>query len=561
MKAALALEGRPPQRVNPTPARSDVKGLVALALCAIVCVRVYFAFTLPVDSDEPQHLHVAWAWFHGFVPYRDFFDNHAPLFQVLFSPLLAALGERADIVPLMRLAMIPLYCAALALTWYIGRALWSNRVGVAAALIVAALPTFFQISVEFRPDQLWMVLWLSVLAVVVSPLSARRKAALGGFLLGAAFAVSLKTVLLAASAGTAAVMIASITGWPHQNNARNNALIAALCALIVPCLIVAYLVHEQAWRAALYCLFEHNIDAGLGHWRGAELRLLVLLGWPACYFVLRRMRRTFAAPGGLMRAFVLLSAALYLLALYGAWPLVTHQDLLPVLPLVSIGIAVFVATPMSPPVAPAVRVLAIVLIASMCVGNLAIVATEDRDGLVYQEVQLQRILELTRSGDHVMDGKGLAIFRPRPIYWVLEGITAHRIHDGTITDNISAELAATSTPVVIADRLPSADRSFIERNYVCVDDAIYVAGQRLPPATMKTRTFTISVPLVYATVNTRGLIEAKIDGVDAGSGIYLARGTHTLESTETGHVAIVWAPALQRGLSPVTVVESSANPC
>lgn len=263
-----------------------------------------------------------------------------------------------------------------------------------------------------------------------------------------------------------------------------------------------------------------------------------------------------------MRAFVLLAAALYLFALYGAWPLVTHQDLLPVLPLVGVGIAAFIATPISPPVPPAVRTLAITLIASTCVGNLAIAATEDRGNLAYQEAQLRRILELTRSSDPVMDAKGLAIFRRRPIYWVLEGITAHRIRNGTIADNISTELMATSTPVVVADRLPSGDRNFIERNYVCVDDAIYVAGQRLPPATGEAnRTFTISVPLVYVVVNTRGVIAAKIDGADAGSGVYLAPGTHTLESTESGHVAIVWAAALQRGISPVTVVESSANPC
>ena len=86
------------------------------AAAALLALRVKTAFTLSMNSDEPQHLHVVWAWTQGLVPYRDVFDNHAPLFHWLCAPLLAAFSERADIVALMRLAMIPLYFAALALT-------------------------------------------------------------------------------------------------------------------------------------------------------------------------------------------------------------------------------------------------------------------------------------------------------------------------------------------------------------------------------------------------------------------------------------------------------------
>ena len=39
------------------------------------------------DSDESQHMHVIWAWARGFVQYRDVFDNHMPLFQIMFAPM------------------------------------------------------------------------------------------------------------------------------------------------------------------------------------------------------------------------------------------------------------------------------------------------------------------------------------------------------------------------------------------------------------------------------------------------------------------------------------------
>jgi hypothetical protein len=79
---------------------------------ALLVLRIYCALTLPTNSDEPQHLHVVWAWTEGLLPYRDVFDNHAPLFQLLCAPLLAWLGERAAIVARMRLSMIPLYFGA-----------------------------------------------------------------------------------------------------------------------------------------------------------------------------------------------------------------------------------------------------------------------------------------------------------------------------------------------------------------------------------------------------------------------------------------------------------------
>jgi hypothetical protein len=46
------------------------------------------------NSDEPQHLHVVWAWANGMLPYKDVFDNHSSLFQAISAPLFALLGKR-----------------------------------------------------------------------------------------------------------------------------------------------------------------------------------------------------------------------------------------------------------------------------------------------------------------------------------------------------------------------------------------------------------------------------------------------------------------------------------
>src|SRR5205809_1791686 len=114
--------------VNPSVSRlQDYFGLASRSevwiAAGLLCLGTFFkfwnVFLFRFNSDEPQHLHVVWAWTHGLVQYRDVFDNHMPLFHLLFAPLLRIVGERADALIAMRIAMLPLYAAMLMLTWQI----------------------------------------------------------------------------------------------------------------------------------------------------------------------------------------------------------------------------------------------------------------------------------------------------------------------------------------------------------------------------------------------------------------------------------------------------------
>ena len=79
------------------------------------------------DSDEPQHLHVIWAWTRGLVQYRDVFDNHMPLFHLLFAPIFGLIGERATILYWMRFTVLPIYFITAWCTYRIGAVLFSQR--------------------------------------------------------------------------------------------------------------------------------------------------------------------------------------------------------------------------------------------------------------------------------------------------------------------------------------------------------------------------------------------------------------------------------------------------
>ncbi len=228
-----------------------------------------------MDSDEPQHLHVAWGWAHGLLQYRDVFDNHTPLFHMLCGPLVALVGDRADLLIWMRLAMLPVFALALAAVYWIGRAVFSVRVGLWAAVWIAVLRPFFVTSVEFRADDLWMAVWLLAVAVLVRPpLTVRRSLAVG-LLLGAALAASLKTGLmmpcLLLSAAIAALI--AVKGGGRRGMAAivtRSALAGAVGMAIVPGLIVVYFAARSALAAFQYGVLRHNsivtLSQPLDHW-------------------------------------------------------------------------------------------------------------------------------------------------------------------------------------------------------------------------------------------------------------------------------------------------------
>src|SRR6202022_3139336 len=108
----------------------------------VVHAVAYFRYRF--DSDEPQHLHVAWGWTAGLLQYRDLFDNHAPLFHILTAPMLKLVGERPDVLLYMRAPMVLLFAVVIWSTYIVGRRLYSERVGGGRAGVLSSFPTSFR---------------------------------------------------------------------------------------------------------------------------------------------------------------------------------------------------------------------------------------------------------------------------------------------------------------------------------------------------------------------------------------------------------------------------------
>lgn len=547
--------GRTRDAVNARVAARTTAALVLLLLA----LRLLYAATLRVNSDEPQHLHVVWAWTRGLLPYRDVFDNHAPLFQLLAAPLLALVGEHDSAIVWMRVAMIPWYAIVLACTWTLAAQLFDRRVAAWSTMLTAVLPVFFVTSTQFRPDVAWAALWMAMLCVAFGTPLTPRRAGLAALLGGAMLAVSLKSVLLLGGLVGALATVGCFglasgrrvhpgRWWPH-------ALAAAAGLALVPSAFCVFFASQGAWDAFVYGIIGHNVLPGLGRWSHGAAGM-----WIAAAFLLpawaiaHRLLRT---RDGLHRATLLLTCAYVGIAVTGFWPLYTHQDLLPFIPLALIFACAAAATCLRP------GAHRIVMPAVLALEVIALVLTYPPDGRSVGDyrAELRALLRLTDADDYVMDAKGQSIFRHRPYYYALESITRERLRRGLLPDDVAARMAAHGTPVVFepGERLAEVAHDFIERNYLAVTPLIRVLGQRLDATGAGVpRDFVIAVPSRYDLVSACGPARGVLDGTAFTGPRELAAGPHRFVSETDCAVAVVWGKAVERGFAPSALASADA---
>lgn len=517
--------------------------VAALGVMAVLALRVTLIFRYRIDSDEPQHLHVAWGWAHGLVQYRDLFDNHMPLFHLLSAPLFLWDGDNPRVLYAARLFVLPLFIAAVALIASIGTRLFGQRRGIAAAAITAAMPPFFLITLEYRTDDLWVVLWLAAIAIAISGVSFTRRALLTGLFLGIAFAVSMKTTLLVIAIGGAAVLTLALT-WrhaplpPRSDLVRAALLGAAACAIPPTAVAVAYAL-GGAWRPFRYDIVTHNVIPYEHSWR-----VLWFVPWYAVTRTasLRVLGSGIDAPLLRRRLFVVLACAIYGTAMSSFWPMLEDETFLPLYATTALALfAIIAAVPID---VPHRRALAALCLATELV-LVVVIATPWQNEAADEEQLVAEAVALTPPNEPLLDLKGETLFRSRACYLVLEGITNRKLRIGMLRDRIEDELVRTATHVVATDRLPYRARRFVEANYVPWG-RLRVAGFRLPPlAANDPFRFEVKIAGKYALIGNHGVVEVSLDGAPPAARLTLRRGWHSAVATESVEKPLLlWSRAL-----------------
>lgn len=531
------------------PARSRFLPAYALVatLVLLVAMRVLWLGAYPLDSDEPQHAHVAWSIAQGLVPYRDVFDNHGPLFALLYAPVMRWLGPRADILWWLRLAVIPWYLLSLFATWRIGRTLYRPAVADAAVLLAAWMQEFFVKTGEFRTDDAWCALWLSALALAMSSRGAVLRWLLAGLCVGGALSISQKTLPLLATALLAGGCIWAASPRRVSAAVSRRAIAFAMGGFALPLALTLWLARAHDLAPAWNDLVAYGLapTGGASHaWRQACYAGLLAVATAVAIGCLRRRN---VADAARWRAFLVLQGLFYATLIWIAWPLSTPQDFLPVIPTIILALTGLVA---SQPAIGSRHTGA--LVATLAVLELGLVlerAPPWHDALADERAQLATVLRYSDPQDSVMDAKSGAIFRARPYYPVIESLALRRLRRGLMPDTIPAALIAHRTMLVIPDRLPPPVLEFVRRNYLAGPADVYMAGMVVPPRA-GTRSFAIALPGDYVLSDGSTPVAASIDGGPPAARGYLRAGTHSLDAPTRGPLVLSWSQAWDRGWRP-----------
>ena len=556
----MPLSSAPSQQAVETPRTPRwERGAIGTLFLLILAFKLWYLRALTINSDEPQHLHVAWGWTQGMLQYRDFFDNHTPLFHLAMAPLVAWIGEQADILFRMRLAMLPLFAASLGCLYGLGARLYSRRAGIWAALLAATCPVFLLKTSEFRADVLWMALWMAALAVGLSGPFTRRRAFATGLLLGVTASASVKTLLLLLSLLASLAVLLALLPKPDRKplliRCLGNALptLAGLC--LVPLAIAGFFAAKGALPDLLFCVFQHNAIPGHAAslpqmlWRST----LFLFGLAGIGFAARAiLRREAERPLALQRTLVFLTGALFLLLLQCFWPLATHQNYLPAVPLLSLSAAPW-ALRLKKTGAP---LLLLVAAGQIAVALLTKSPFSTRS--LHDQALVAHVLQLTQPSDFVMDSKGETVFRRRPFYYVLETLTLRRLEMGLLPDTIAQEMARKRTCVALLKRLPEKTRQWVTRYYVPVTWQLFVTGCFLPPSAEAggPRPFEVAIAAEYVVASAEGPVPGMLDGAACNGPVFLNQGPHTFSCSETGPLAVFWAQAAARGFTPFQAAQN-----
>jgi hypothetical protein len=480
-------------------------------------------FRYRFDSDEPQHLHVAWGWTAGLLPYRDFFDNHAPLFHIATAPILRAVGEREDVLLFMRAPMLALFAVMIWATYVLGSRLYDADVARWAAVMLSLLPPFFLKSLEYRTDNLWVALWMIAVVVLTGGELTIARGFAVGMILGFAMATSMKTSLLLITLGIAAI----VTILMKKQRARMGATVTVLVgAAIVPAIVALYFVRHGAWDALVYCNFVFN--QGIGATRTAATVWGPRLAYvPLMIIALRIAWRYRGARAD--RFFWAVATAAFFLTLGGFWILISPRDYLPFLPMIAIFAVAAIGR----------RTWIYAALALVFVGFIAKEIRGFKDQTGEEITMIRQVLRLTRPGELLMDIKGETIFRQRPSYHIFEFITRNQMLRGMIADTVARDVVARRCYVAQADGefWPPHARAFLSANFLDLG-RLRAAGQWIKAD----GSFTIAVPGDYVIVSRNGVVHGPAA---------FAAGPHRVGRANSGErLAVVWAPAIERGLSP-----------
>ena len=180
----------------------STRGFLTIVVLLLSLLVLSYSLHRWFDHDEFEHIHSAWYVAEGFVPYRDFFQVHHPLWWYVLAPVLFLLGYSTQTVVALRVVMFGLTLGIGATTYLIARQVTASRNNaLLSVVLLLSMVMFLEKSVEIRPDVPQVLLGLVSVYFLVCFLQTRedKHLVLAGLTASFSFLFLQKTIWLLAA--------------------------------------------------------------------------------------------------------------------------------------------------------------------------------------------------------------------------------------------------------------------------------------------------------------------------------------------------------------------------
>lgn len=497
-------------------------------------------------NDELQHMHTSFLFSKGYLPYRDYFDNHFPFYQFITAREIKLLNLKpsCDFPIKIRHLSFPFFIVIVLLLILLSRSVFKNDrvLYLPVALIGGSLLPFM--ALEGRPEPMWGSLFiLSFYLFSSSPPSIKRFYLLG-IINGLGITVSLKTLPFVV---LPEILIIPLLFSFYPSKIVIPPICAFFAGLITFPLIVLFLFYKSGALSEFLNLavFYSIYSIPQSQMRISGIFIIVALSFALPYFIKNTLENYLSKTQIIFFASIFLSALILL-----NYPVRESQTLFPFLVFAYLMLATLIVGVISKffQEVQLYRTIILVLLMGILTFRLFLENAFHDNNLAYKK-ELEIILKLDPPS--VMDAKGESLFYHRPFFYALETFAVSGIKNGKIKDSIKEDIISSKTPVVFLKypwRFPSQDIDFFYNNYLplCSDLTIMVAGKAL-----KGEKFDVNIPLYYRLICKGGkLAKGLLDNRKyEGEEVYLKMGRHTFKPVDGCYdPIIIWERCVEMNM-------------
>jgi len=522
-------------------------------LIIFIFLSAFFLLLLEKErfrNDELQHIHTSFLASQGKIPYKDYFDNHTPLYQLLtgFEIKLFNLKPSPDFAVKIRRLSFPLMIILSIILGLMVRTFFTKikEKSLAISSLVISLIPF--VAIQARPEPIWGALFfLSIYLFSFGPPTIKISFLIG-LLNGINVCVSLKTL--------AFIVLPQLLTFPilaifyPTGSIFMCALTFIIGFLIFPFILLIYFNHLRALNEFFNFGIFYTISTGGEKVNIILITTTIIITLVIVYFFVKRFKEKLSPNSALFFTIFIFSSIIF-----GFFPVKESQTRFPFLTafylLVSVLIVSIIWKFFKNEWLRKIILLSVILsILSVRIITERLFKNNNAD--YYNELKVLMALQLPGKGT-VMDSKGESIFWERPFYYALETFTIRGINSSVIKDTIAESLSQKSTPVVYNKyffRFTQKDLDFFNENYLplCNTPSIMVSGKKI-----NTKNFDLEIPLDYQLICYGG--KPAIGVLDGrtyrGENIFLSKGKHSfITADKCKEILIIWSSALQTKAMP-----------